>query len=109
VAFTGHFNAKAATTKLAKDFIARFEKKFPNKEPNAFHALAADAYFVLLDAVTRAKSTKGEAIRTALAKTKDFEAISGKLSIGEDGNAVKPMVINVVRGGKFEYLATVNP
>jgi branched-chain amino acid transport system substrate-binding protein len=109
VVFTGHFNVKAATTALAKDFIARFGKKYPNKEPNAFHALGADAYFVLLDAITRAKSTKGEAIRAALATTKNFQAISGKLSIGEDGNAVKPMVINVVKGGKFEYLTTVNP
>jgi branched-chain amino acid transport system substrate-binding protein len=109
VAFTGHFNAKAATTQLAKDFIGQFEKKYPNKEPNAFHALAADAYFVLLEAITRAKSTKGEAIRAALATTEKFEAISGKLSIGEDGNAVKPMVINVVKGGKFEYLTTINP
>ncbi len=109
VAFTGHFNVKAATTKLAKDFITQFEKKYPNKEPNAFHALAADAYFVLLEAITRAKSTKGEAIRVALATTEKFEAISGTLSIGEDGNAVKPMVINVVRGGKFEYLTTINP
>jgi branched-chain amino acid transport system substrate-binding protein len=109
VAFTGHFNAKAVTTKLARDFIARFEKKYPNKEPNAFHALGADAYFVLLDAISRAKSTKGEAIRAALATTKNFEAISGKLSIGEDGNAVKPMVINVVKDGKFAYLTTVNP
>jgi len=109
LAFTGHFNVKAATTPLAKDFIARFDKKYPGKEPNAFHALGADAYFVLLDAITRAKSTKGEAIRAALATTKNFQAISGKLSIGEDGDAVKPMVINVVKGGKFEYLTTVNP
>jgi branched-chain amino acid transport system substrate-binding protein len=109
VAFTGHFNAKAATTKLAKDFIARFERKYEKKEPNAFHALGADAYFVLLDAISRAKSTKGEAIRATLASTKNFEAISGKLSIGEDGNAVKPMVINIVKNGKFEYLTTVNP
>jgi len=108
VAFTGHFHKKAATTKLAKEWIPRFEKKF-KAEPNAFHALGADAYFVLIDAITRAKSTKGEAIRAALATTKNFGAISGKLSIGEDGNAVKPMVINVVKGGKFEYLATVNP
>lgn len=108
VAFTGHFHMKAATTKLAKDWIPRFQKKY-NAEPNAFHALGADAYFVLLDAITRAKSTKGEAIRAALATTKNFEAISGRLSIGEDGNAVKPMVINAVKGGKFEYLTTVNP
>ena len=109
VVFTGHFNAKAVTTKLARDFIARFKKKYEKKEPNAFHALGADAYFVLLDAISRAKSTKGETIRAALATTKNFEAISGKLSIGEDGNAVKPMVINVVNDGKFAYLTTVNP
>jgi branched-chain amino acid transport system substrate-binding protein len=109
VAFTGHFHPQAATTDLAKDWMARFEKKYPGKQPNAFHALGADAYFVLLDAITRANSMKGESIRAALATTKDFSAISGKLSIGEDGNAVKPMVINVVKGGKFEYLTTVNP
>jgi len=109
LALTGHFNVKAATTRLAKDFISRFEKKHSKKEPNAFHALAADAYFVLWDAMIRAGSTKGEAVRAALATTKNFEAISGKLTIGEDGNAVKPMVINVVRNGRFEYLTTVNP
>ena len=109
VAFTGHFHPQATTTDLAKDWIARFEKKYPGKQPNAFHALGADAYFVLLDAITRANSMKGENIRAALATTKDFPAISGKLSIGEDGNAVKPMVINVVKGGKFEYVTTVNP
>jgi branched-chain amino acid transport system substrate-binding protein len=108
LAFTGHFHPKAATTKLAKDFMARFQKKF-KAEANAFHALGADAYFVLVDAISRAKSTKGEAVRAALASTKNFEAISGRLSIGEDGNAVKPMVINVVKNGKFEYLTTINP
>jgi branched-chain amino acid transport system substrate-binding protein len=108
VCFTGHFHTKAATTKLAKDFMPRFQAK-QKAEPNAFHALGADAYFVLLNAITRAKSTKGDQIRAALAKTKDFEAITGKLSIGEDGNAVKPMVILEVKGGKFEYLTTVNP
>jgi branched-chain amino acid transport system substrate-binding protein len=108
VAFTGHFHKKGATTKLAKDWIDGFEKKF-KAEPNAFHALGADAYFVLVDAITRANSIKGQEVRKALATTKNFEAISGKLSIGESGDAVKPMVINVVKGGKFEYLTTVNP
>ena len=108
VAFTGHFHPQAATTQLAKDFITRFSTQYKT-EPNAFHALGADAYFVLLDAISRAKSTQGEAIRAALASTKDFGAISGKLSIGEDGNAVKPMVINAVKDGKFVYLATVKP
>ncbi len=108
VAFTGHFHPQAATTANAKDFISRFEKKYKS-EPNAFHALGADAYLVLIDAMTRAKSSQGEKVRAALASTKNFEAISGKLSIGEDGNAVKPMVINMVKDGKFVYVTTVNP
>jgi len=108
VAFTGHFHPQAATTANAKEFISRFEKKYKS-EPNAFHALGADAYLVLIDAMTRAKSTQGEKVRAALASTKNFQAISGKLSIGEDGNAVKPMVINMVKDGKFVYVTTVNP
>ncbi len=108
VAFTGHFHPRAATTPAAKDFISRFQKKH-KAEPNAFHALAADAYLVLIEAIARAKSTDGTSIRGALANTRNFEAISGRLSIGEDGNAVKPMVINVVKDGKFTYLTTVNP
>lgn len=108
VSFTGHFHPKAASTPAARDFISRFQKKY-KAEPNAFHALAADAYLVLIDAITRAKSVNGEPIREALAHTRNFEAISGRLSIGEDGNAVKPMVINAVKDGKFTYLTTVNP
>lgn len=108
LAFTGHFHPQGATSKLGKDFIARFKAKY-NVEPNGFHALGADSYFVLIDAINRAKSTDGAKIRQALATTKDFEAISGKISIGEDGNAKKPMVIMQVMNGKFEYLTTVTP
>lgn len=108
LAFTGHFHSQAAQTRLAKDFISRFQKKY-GSEPNAFHALGADAYFVLLDAIARAKSTKGEQVRAALAQTRNFEAVSGRLSIGENGNAVKPLVMNAVKDGKFVYVATVNP
>jgi branched-chain amino acid transport system substrate-binding protein len=106
--FTGHFNADAVTTKLGKEFVAFYKKK-TNKDPDAFSALGADAYFILIDAINRAGTTKGPEVRKALASTKNFQGISGNISIGEDGNAVKSVVINQVKNGKFEYVTTVNP
>ncbi len=106
--FTGHFAKEGATTALAKQYIQSYESK--NKtDASGFDALGADAYFVLVDAIERAKSTEGPKIREALASTKDFAGVSGVLNIGEDGNAKKGMVMLHVKEGKFRYLTTINP
>jgi len=107
--FTGHFHKQAATSPRAKEYIKRFEEKYQGKEADAFSALGADAYFLLVDGIKRAGSTEGPKVREALAKTKDFEGISGKISMGENGNPIKSMVINKVEGGKFVYVTTVHP
>jgi branched-chain amino acid transport system substrate-binding protein len=48
-------------------------------------------------------------LREALAATKDFPGITGSITIDKDRNASKPAVILEVKGGKFEYLETINP
>jgi len=106
--FTGHFNVEAVTTKLGKDFVSVFEQKY-GKEVDAFGALGADAYFILIDAIRRAGTTTGPEVRKALATTRDFQGVSGNINIGEDGNAVKSVVINQVKDGKFVFVTTVNP
>jgi branched-chain amino acid transport system substrate-binding protein len=105
VIFIGHFAKEAAASELAKQYIETYEKD-TGKDASAFDALGADAYFILLDAVERAKSFEGPKIREALASTKDFPAVSGSINIGEDGNAVKDAVLIHVKDGKFRYLAT---
>jgi branched-chain amino acid transport system substrate-binding protein len=106
--FTGHFHKQAATTERAKEYIKRFEEKF-KKEADAFGALGADSYFMLLDAIQRAGSADGGKVRDALADTKNFQGASGTINMGENGNPIKSMVINKVEGGKFVYVTTVNP
>jgi len=104
---TGHFEKEAANTPLAKKFIPPYEKKYG--KVGTFDVMGADAYFVLADAIERAKSTDGAKVRAALASTKNFKGISGTMTIGEDGNAIKSLVIVQVRGGDFRYVATVEP
>ena len=105
---TGLFSEGAITTKLGKDFQAFYEKKY-NRGLDASSATGADAYFVLLDAMKRADSTAGPELREALAHTKDFQGVSGTISIGEDGNAVKDVVIKQVKDGKFVYVTSISP
>ena len=106
---TGHFHPKGATTGMGKKFINAFKKKYPKKTMTAFHALGADALYVLVDALKRAGSTDPKKLRQAISATRGFQGVSGVISIDKNGNAVKSAVILKVKNGKFHYLATVNP
>jgi branched-chain amino acid transport system substrate-binding protein len=103
---TGHFHKDAAATERAKEFSKLYKAKY-KEDVNAFTALGADAYFLLVDAINRAGSTEGPKVRDALAATKDFQGVSGFLTMGPDGNPQKSMIINKVEDGKFVYVTTV--
>jgi len=75
VILTAHFAKEAAVTELSRQYIANYEKE-TGKEASGFDALGADAYFLILDAMTRAKSTDGPKVREALANTKNFNGVS---------------------------------
>ncbi len=108
VYLTAHFNSEAVTTQLGIDFQENFKKEY-DKETDAFAALGADAYFILMNAIERANSTEGPKLRAALGKTKNFAGVTGLITIEEDGNTVKSLLINQVKNGKFTYVTTVNP
>ena len=55
---TGHFEKNAVTSRLGKNFLQRFLQK-NGADASGYDALGADAYFVILDAIERAKSTDG--------------------------------------------------
>jgi branched-chain amino acid transport system substrate-binding protein len=108
VHFTAHFNLEAVSTTLGRRFAANFKKQY-KKDVDAFGALGADAYFILIGAINRAKSTEGAKVRTALTGTRNFKGVTGPITINADGNTVKPLVINRVKNGRFTYVTTVNP
>jgi branched-chain amino acid transport system substrate-binding protein len=108
VYLTAHFNLEAVGTTLGRRFAANFKKQY-KKDADAFGALGADAYFILVGAIKRAKSTEGSKVRTALADTKNFKGVTGPIKIDEDGNTIKRLVINRVKNGRFAHVTTVHP
>jgi branched-chain amino acid transport system substrate-binding protein len=77
--------------------------------PTGLGALGYDAAAVLMEAMRNAPSLGGDAIRGALTRVKDFEGVSGKITIDPARNAQKGAVVLKIVGGKFKYEATVAP
>ena len=103
--FSDHMSIKDPKP-VVQNFVKGYKGKF-NTEPTSMSALGYDAAKILFDAISRAKSTDKKAIRDAIAQTKDYEGLTGKITIDENRNARKPAVINVVKNGSFDYAATI--
>jgi branched-chain amino acid transport system substrate-binding protein len=71
--------------------------------------LAYDAANILFDAIKRAGTTDGPKVRDAIAATKDFQGVTGKISIDKDRNAVKPAVILQVKNGQLQFVESIAP
>ncbi len=106
--YSTHFDASAITTKAAEKFNKDFQAKY-NRPPSAFAALGFDAFNMVIDAIKRAGSADPKAIRDALAVTKDYEGVTGIITLDLNGDAVKDAIIRKVENGEFKYMTTVRP
>jgi branched-chain amino acid transport system substrate-binding protein len=70
-------------------------------------ASSYDAFMVLVDAIRRA-GTDTKAIQKALLETKDYNGLTGKISRFVQGEVVKSVQIQVVKGEKFRRLGVVD-
>lgn len=104
---SNHYSTDDPSPAIQK-FVTDYKKKY-GATPDAIAALAYDAAKILADAIRRAGTTEGPKVRDAIAATRDFQGVTGKITIDKERNAVKPAVVLKVAGGKFEYVETVSP
>ena len=106
--FSTHYSPEAGSPK-GQAFVDAYKKRFNGKVPDAMAALGYDSAMILAAAIKTAGSTDGDKVKAALAATKDFDAVTGKITIDPKRDAVKAAVILQVKSGAFKYLETVNP
>jgi branched-chain amino acid transport system substrate-binding protein len=98
--FTNHYSpydTDPAVVKFVGDYKALY-----GAIPDALAATAYDAARIMFDAIKRANSLDGKAIRDALAATKDFPGVTGRVTFNSDRDAVKPIVmIEINDGGTY--------
>ena len=105
--FSNHYSVDDPAPAVQK-FVADYRKRY-NQTPDALAALGYDAARILADAMTRAGSTAGDKVRDALVSTKDFQGVTGLITINSERNAVKPAVVLKIENGKFVYVDTIKP
>ncbi|MBX7115587.1 MAG: ABC transporter substrate-binding protein [Myxococcaceae bacterium] len=104
---SNHYSAEDPSP-VVQNFITKYKAKF-GSVPDSLAALGYDSAQVAIEAMKRAPDLSGPALRDAIAQTKDFQGVAGKISLDDKRNAVKPAVVLKVKDGKFAYVATVNP
>lgn len=105
--YSTHY-ASDDTNAVVRNFVTRYQARY-RQMPDAMGALGYDATLILFDAITRAGSTDGAAIRDALAATRDYMGVTGRISIDENRNARKSAVIMAIQDGKVQYKETIQP
>jgi branched-chain amino acid transport system substrate-binding protein len=103
--FSTHYSADAESPKV-QEFVRRYRESY-GAVPDAMAALGYDTAHILSDALRRAGSSDGAKLRDAIAATRDFEGVTGKISIDAERNARKDAVVLKIENGRFRYYRTI--
>ena len=102
--YSTHYSPEDQTP-LVQDFVRKYRERH-KETPDAMAALGYDSAKILADAMKRAGSTEGPKVREALATTKGFVGITGKIDIDAKRDASKPAVFVTITNGQFKYVQT---
>jgi len=105
--FSTHYHPEVGSPK-SRAFVEAYTKRY-GATPDAMAALGYDSAMILADAIKRGGSAEPAKIRDALAATKDYDAVTGRITINAQRDASKAAVILRIDGGKMKYLETINP
>lgn len=106
--FSNHYSQEDKAPQV-QEFIKTFKADNGGKVPDGLAAMGYDAAKVLFAAMEKTKTLASKEIRDELAKTKDFQAVTGKISIDDKRNATKSAVVLEVKDRGFIYKTTINP
>lgn len=104
---TNHYSSED-TSPVIQNFLEKFRKRYGH-DPDALSALGYDSAMILADAMRRAGTTEAGPLRDAIAATRDFPGVTGRITLDENRNASKPAVILTIQNGKFRYVETIEP
>jgi branched-chain amino acid transport system substrate-binding protein len=105
--FSTHFSTQDKNPNV-QDFVKKYQAKF-QAMPDGMAPLGYDAMMILAEAIKTANSTDGAKIRDTLTQVKDFDGVTGKITINEKRNATKAAVVLKVNGKQNDYVTTVAP
>ena len=99
ISFAGWIST--ADTPGNEAFVQKYRAAYAS-EPNAWTAQSYAAVYIVVAAIAEAQSTDPNAIRDALANTKNFNTVLGAFSFNAVGDAVYDPIVQIVVNGEFQ-------
>ena len=106
VYYVSGYSTSGNMTAKAKKFLEAYKAKY-NEEPSMFSALAYDSVYMVAEASKGAKNSVD--IKENLAKLKDFEGVTGSITMDKNHNPVKSALMIGLKDGKVDNVETVKP
>jgi branched-chain amino acid transport system substrate-binding protein len=88
---------------VTRTFLSRYRERY-GQDACSFAAHGYDGLSIIAQALRRA-GPEAEALREALASTKDFPGVTGIISFDEKGNDTREVDLAEVRSGRFVKLS----
>ncbi|MBK5259196.1 MAG: ABC transporter substrate-binding protein [Thermoanaerobaculia bacterium] len=93
---------------IVQQFVSAIRKRH-GKNPEATAALGYDAMKIIAAAIQRAGSVDRKAIRDQIAATRDYQGVSGTITMGPERDPIKPVAMIRIAEGKMQFAGWVNP
>lgn len=106
--FSNHYTTESNEPAVV-EFIKKFRETYKGRTPDGMAALGYDAARVLIAAIERTSEITPKAIRDEIAKTKDFQGVTGVITLNEKRDAVKSAVVVQVDGKINRFVKTISP
>lgn len=99
------FPDETKATDVAAKFIKNYKVKY-NKIPDSNAAMSYDSMIILAEAMKKAgKDLKSDDIRKNLHEIKNFQAVTGNITIDENGDANREiLIVKINDQGKYEVV-----
>jgi len=93
---------------LVRGFVKKIRARY-GKNPEANAALGYDALQILARAIRESGSLDRKAIRDHIASVKDYQGVSGTITMGADRNPIKPVAMIKIENGEMQFAEWVKP
>lgn len=105
--YSAHWDV-GSQNKITREFVRRYNSDYTKEEIISF-GLVRDTVFLLADATERSGSLDRSLIRDALAATKDFHGVTGDITMDENGDTLKPVIVLRFENGTSVSVQIINP
>ena len=105
--FSNHYSPDDNSPEI-KNFVEAYKAEY-GQVPDAFAALSYDATMMIIEAIKRAGVEDSVKVKDELAKTKDYQGVSGSITLDEKHNAVKGVVIKKKKNGIQAFKEKIKP